>query len=84
MVSVNDNHYRRDLSHISRDLFTIMMPALIVAQKLELIAGDPATPIAYSCSVSPLTNSVFDRCELLMRHTAYPDSMSQIEGLYVS
>lgn len=40
MVSVNDNHYRRDLSHISRDLFTIMMPALIVAQKLELIAGD--------------------------------------------
>ena len=32
MVSVNDNHYRRDLSHISRDF---VMPALIVAQASE-------------------------------------------------
>jgi hypothetical protein len=56
--------------------------SLIVAQRLEsLPATDPGTPITYSCSVSPLTNSVFDTCELLMGHTAYADSMSQIEGV---
>ena len=62
--------------------FTIVMPALIVAQKLESIAGDGSCDSNHLFLLGAAFGQLrLRQCELLMGHTAYPGSMSQIEGV---